>query len=167
THASVNNTGQVVFSALDGALTKLATPAFFGFNELTFTGNAVFRPQIADDGSVVIRSGDQTRPILQYNNDLAAPIGIGTTANFSVLGMSPGVSDDSRIVGFAGTLTNVSASTPSLGSGIFASVCTVANCLGGGARLLQQIASTAGNPNGRLDLPWEIFVDSNGNGTLE
>ena len=125
THASANNGGQVVFSALDGAATKLATPAqFIGFNELTFTGNAIFRPQIADDGSVVIRAGDLTRPILQYNNALTAPIGIGTTGNFSALGMSPGVSDDGRIVAFSGTSTNVTASTPSLGSGIFASVCT-------------------------------------------
>ena len=54
-HPSISNNDNVVFSALSGASTLLATPALIGFNEL-FAGTPL-RPMIADDGRVVVRAG--------------------------------------------------------------------------------------------------------------
>jgi uncharacterized repeat protein (TIGR01451 family) len=173
THPSINNAGQVVFSALDGASTIMATEdTVFGFNELSvLVPGAGLRPMMADDGSTLVRPGGVTNGatfvnLFQFNYDLSDSITIAGNANFSTVGQSSGVSDDGRIVGFFGNLTNISNTTPSLGPGIFASVCQTVNCLGGGARYLQQIASLQGNGNGALDLPWEIWVDD-GDGVIE
>ena len=121
----------VAFSALDINLnlpdTVLATPRIFGetrrfnFNEIQIA--TPLRPMVADDGSVVVRTGNHiTDPIRVYSNDLSSFETIADSSKFSRLGRSPGTSDDGRVIAFYGELTPAGAATlqTTPGPGIFA-----------------------------------------------
>jgi hypothetical protein len=162
-HPSVNNHGQVVFSALKGAQNVLATPASF-FNEVPFSG--LVRPMIADDGRIIVKLGSLADdPILLYENDMLTSFTtIADKTHFTTLGRSPGISDDGRIVTFYGELNAAGAAafhtTP--GPGIFASI-----DVGGGSRVLQRITgrqvedvgAPGGDNNGICD-PGETCIQA-------
>ena len=158
-HPGINESGDVVFSALLGTSTFLVTevPEPLGRIALTIP----LRPMIADDGRIVVKAGNQaTDPIHLYDYSLATFEVIADSSKFSVLGNSPGISDDGQIVTFYGDLTlggaDVLMTTP--GPGIFASIRS------GGGRIIQRIAGKANN--GYLD-PGETFIDTNSNGKFD
>lgn len=121
---------QVVFSALSGSFSLLATPIqtpidlvdHGTFNEIYL--DIPLRPMIADNGRIIVRAGNlPTDPIVLYRNDLSERITIADNAmGFTALGQSPGISDDGRFVVFYGELSASGAialgTTP--GPGIFA-----------------------------------------------
>src|SRR5262249_31622133 len=130
-------------------------------------------------GQVVTRLGNApTDPITLLNSSLGKVVDVATSANFSMLGQSPGISNDARIVVFAGDLTQAGADAINAaqtdwdygvggkghfgvlkpGPGIFASVNTT---LG---RVIARIAGAAGN--GVLD-PGETYDDLNHNGVFD
>jgi hypothetical protein len=158
--ASINKSGQAVFSALKGGGSVLATPTASGFNEVSLA--TPLRPLMADDGSIIVRAGNQTTsPIRLYSYDLQSSQTIADASmGFTALGRSPGISDDGSIVAFYGDLSAVGASALGMtpGPGIFASIKQ------GGSWALQRVAGIAGN--GQLD-PGETFNDANGNGKFD
>lgn len=115
-------------------------------------------PVIADDGSVVVRDGNQTTsPIVVFNNDLkSVRREVATSADFSRLGQRPGI-DDGQVVVFYGDLINNAFGTTA-GPGIFAAIDTSSGWV------IQRIAGVAGN--GVLD-PGETFIDANLNGIFD
>jgi hypothetical protein len=106
----LNNSNQVVFSALDNSgNTVLATPNGAlnpPFNQLPING--ALRPQIEDTaGRVVVRAGaTNSSPIVLYANTLAIATAttIADSTCFSALGQSPGISRDGIVVAFAGNM---------------------------------------------------------------
>lgn len=120
---SVNNNNQVVFSALDGAQSLLVTKSLIGYDEVPFSG--LVRPMIADDGHIIVKIGSAANdPIRLYQKDLSLVATVANSTMFTVLGRSPGISGDGRIIVFYGDLTAAAATvlntTP--GPGIFARI---------------------------------------------
>jgi hypothetical protein len=108
-------------------------------------GAAGLREMIANNGAVVVQDGNTTNsPIMlfQLGN---TPVTIASSANFSALGNSPGISSDGQVVGFYGVLTSagaaaINAAQPTFapvqaGPGIFASVSTASH-----GRVIVQVA---------------------------
>ncbi|TAE01977.1 MAG: tandem-95 repeat protein [Oscillatoriales cyanobacterium] len=126
---SINNKGQVVFSALKDVNRLLATEASIGYNRtpLSTQSAVAARPMIADNGQIVVRFGNKLgdgttppSPIKLFDYDLSKSVDIANASpnppyrQFTKLGMSPGISDDGNIVVFAGDRGK--------GPGIFASI---------------------------------------------
>ena len=163
---SINNNGQVVFSALKDGNRLLATKkALIGYN--TIPSGVAARPMIADNGQIVVRLGNKLgdgttppSPIKLFDYDLGKSVDIATASEFTQLGMSPGISDDGQIVTFYGDLSPAGADKLKLnpGPGIFASIKTSTK------REIVRIAGIAGN--GFLD-PGETFIDANNNKKLD
>jgi Ca2+-binding RTX toxin-like protein len=162
---SINNNGQVVFSALKDVNRLLATKASSGYNTIPLsTQSAVAaRPMIADNGQIVVRFGNKLgdgttppSPIKLFDYDLSKSEDIANASmGFTQLGMSPGISDDGQIVTFYGDLSPAGAKTLKLdpGPGIFASIKTSTE------RKIVRIAGITPNTgNGVLD-PGETFID--------
>jgi hypothetical protein len=132
-------------------------------------------PMIADNGSVVARV-DQVEPVPPAPENPKNPIElfvpgkpdtlIAGTADFDVLGASPGISDDGQVATFYGDLTlagatNINTAQPDQmkidsGPGIFASISSPS-----GGRIIVRIAGEVGQP---FLYPGETFVDTNGDG---
>jgi pimeloyl-ACP methyl ester carboxylesterase len=161
THPSINNQGQVVFSAQDltTRIALLATPidsSGSAFNKLYMNAqNVLLRPMIADNGYIVSRLGGlSSDPIalLDYNLPaIVSPIA-NAAKGFTTLGRSSGISDEGDIVTFYGDLSPAGAAafntTP--GPGIFASIDD-----GSGSRKILRITGRAGEnmsaPDGNHD----------------
>ena len=197
-HPSISNNGDVVFSGIGGNpidcnFTCLATPdgpfnPFFPAYHEVAIGTPV-RPQIADDGRIVVRDGNTpASPIVLYDNSLTLPaeaIASAALGACTELGQSPGVSDDGRIAVFYG---DCNPSGASAAAGIYASIDRT-----DGGRTIQKIAVAGDgsiasfpadgtpvsvnsthrdepfsdtNGNGRWDAV-EIFTDSNNNGFFD
>lgn len=135
---SLNNNSEVVFPAsYSHQAFKFSAPCqdmclatagnVFQFNVLPFSGLAFpSRPMITDSGAIVVRAGaNPTDPIRLYNNDFSSFTTIADSSKgFTVLGRSPGISDDGRIVVFYGDLSPAGATAlqTTSGPGIFARV---------------------------------------------
>ena len=136
---TMNNTAQVGFLALSGSDTILVTPnaSGSGFNESEGMQGPL-RPQMDDNGNIVVRAGNQTdSPIKLFDYALGSPTVIAETTPgffggapmFSAVGRSPGISDDGTVIAFYGDLTPAGADklkaggyTTNPGLGIFASI---------------------------------------------
>jgi hypothetical protein len=125
----LSNSSNVVFSASDPSFNDLlATPNAAKnppYNELPMS--VPLRPQIADNGTVVVREGNTTTsPIVLLDNNLdsATAVTIASTASFNSLGESPGISRDGVVVAFAGDMNTTGASQwkTNPGPGIFAAI---------------------------------------------
>ncbi len=159
---SINNKGDVVFSAKQSTTTFLATR----LNSTPVKGPV--RPMIADSGDVVVRFINPTdstqQSIRLYNQTLQQFSDVATTSmGFTALGLSPGISDEGKILTFYGELSSTNALELPAGPGIFASIKTT------GGKKLVRIAGvtnvqTAGN--GFID-PGESWNDTNNNGKVE
>ena len=130
--ASINNLGQVAFSAqkavgagfVNKLVTGTATPALNQI-DMAFPDNSPPQPMITEDSRVVVRAGNlATDPIRLYDFDLLNWVDIATSAQFAALGQSPGVSANGEVVAFYGDLTEAGATSlgTTAGPGIFASV---------------------------------------------
>jgi hypothetical protein len=123
-----NNVGQVAFMADQGndivssnALFTVEAPSSYVYLPL-WSGA---RPVLADDGTIVVRSGSTASdPIvmLDYLMNTVQMVA-GPSMGFTALGVAPGISDDGKFIAFYGNLsaagaTNL-ATTP--GPGIFLS----------------------------------------------
>lgn len=163
----INNAGDPVFSAniASGGNSRnlLVTPASNGFNQVQL--GVPLRPMIADNGQIIVRSsGSSFRPgdpitetLSLYDSGFASKQDIATIgAGFSVLGLSPGISDDGQVVAFYGDRASTPTDNP--GAGIFISF------ISGGTRTIQRVAGLSNN--GFLD-PGETFTDTNNNGIFD
>ena len=139
---AINNNNHVVFEALNtglqGTFSKVVASDGSGvYNERVYNGNITFHPVIADDDSIVFRNGNSTGdPIVLCNyNTIQSATAIADTiktnvfGNFNVLGGSPGISDDGKIIAFYGEADSGNTLGTNSGPGIFISVST-----GGGMR---------------------------------
>jgi phospholipase C len=122
-YQSINNLGQVVFSACpknSTGTTVLVTTNTSGFNAAFFTGTIVFKPLIADTGRFAVRGGGLTTSSIRlYAYDTRTFTSIANTGlGFTNMGQMPGVSDDGSIVVFAGNRGN--------GPGVFAAITNAA-----------------------------------------
>jgi hypothetical protein len=118
-YPSINNFGQVVFSAdptNSANTTVLATPGASAFNMAFFSGNVVFKPLIADSGRFAVRGGNlSTSSIRIYSADTKTLTSIANTGlGYTQMGQSPGISDDETVIAFYGRNSD--------GPGIFTSV---------------------------------------------
>jgi len=136
--SDINSAGHVVFAArksLPGVppttVDRLVTgrrPAFVGQLDMSFTLADTPRPQLTDNGRVVVRAGASVvDPIRLYNYQLTMFEDIATRPmGFDVIGRSPGVSSSGAVVAFFGQVSQ--NPPPALGdrrageTGIFASV---------------------------------------------
>lgn len=148
----LNNVDQAVWNARKVSNNNHLVTGFRPtFNQVTLlNASNTLRPMVADDGRVVVRAGGLTTdPILLYPYNLTSPTAIASTSptGFSVLGQSPGISNDGSVVVFYGIDAN--------GPGIFASL-----DVGGGTRQVFKIAgnrpvenilAAGGNDDGVLD----------------
>ncbi|MDQ6621403.1 MAG: PASTA domain-containing protein, partial [Pseudomonadota bacterium] len=77
--------------------------ADFGqYNEFALN-TSLSRPAISDEGRVAVRGRNPTDPIQLFDYNLASHIDIAKSADgFTALGLAPGITDDGRIVAFAG-----------------------------------------------------------------
>ncbi|MDJ0594391.1 MAG: malectin domain-containing carbohydrate-binding protein [Pleurocapsa sp. MO_226.B13] len=159
---------QVVFLAdpkggsQDTALVTFAGENFGNrtYNEILLS-NDITKPAIADDGTIVIK--DFGEKILEYDYQLNLTDVIASSfRGFSLVGESPGISDEGGAIVFYGNLTNPDATSMTQGlesgEGIFVSIETDAG------RKIERIAGVAGN--GILD-PGETFEDANENGEVD
>jgi beta-lactam-binding protein with PASTA domain len=90
------------------------------------------RPMISDDGRIVVRGRNSTDPILLFEYPLDPPKAIAdSAAGFTALGNAPGITEDGRIVAFAGNRGN--------GDGIFLSM----EMTGGQRRLVRIVGENA------------------------
>jgi hypothetical protein len=143
--AAFNDSESVVFSGLDQNLNSILgitnaspPPSFF-----TLDLNTPLRPAIDSNGNTVVQAGNQsTSPIALSPPDFKAPTYIATSSEFSVLGMSPGISRDGLVVAFYGEDSN--------GPGVFINVPS-----GTGGQTNMRIAGNPSNP--------ELGTDSSGN----
>jgi hypothetical protein len=162
--ASVNIHNDAVFGALDSTATQtlLVSVKSDGtvVGQLNLPANSLPRPMIADDGSIVVRFGNQVNsPINLYPNNLGLPQVIASSVNFDVTGNQSGISSDGRIVAFYGVLNTTGAAalhtTP--GPGIFAAIDegglsrNIVRILG---RQLEDLSVNGGNKDGVCDGPW-------------
>ncbi|MDB5327683.1 MAG: hypothetical protein JWM57_3252 [Phycisphaerales bacterium] len=95
---TTNNSGQTAFGVLNGSTRSLATPT------KTIAAAGVLMPMIADNGNIIVRAGSAANsPITLYNNSLGVvQIVADSSMGFTTLGGAPGVSDDGKVVVFAG-----------------------------------------------------------------
>ena len=121
-----NNAGQVAFMADQG--TENA-PEYALFTRETATDYVYLplwsgaRPVLADDGSIVVRTGQaSSEPIvrLDYLMNTVALVA-GPSLGFTALGAAPGISDDGRYIAFYGVLNDAGAASLGTdpGPGIF------------------------------------------------
>lgn len=120
---------QVTFSAFIGVSNFLATPqktpvslSDSGLYSQILIDEATVRPMIADTGAIVARIGsvgDYVISLFNKTNDLAIA---NLAKGFTTVGLSPGISDDGRIVAFYGDLSASGAAAlgTTSGPGIFA-----------------------------------------------
>jgi hypothetical protein len=186
--ASINNSGQVAFTALKDSGEDLFTgPHSTGTRYLGTAISSNVRPQtsIADTGAFVLSNatpgqlvaGSTIGVFPQYTFGVLERIA-SPTNGFTSVGAYPAISNDGRYVAFLGSLSDAGANT------INAAQATIVSNSGGqlsletvtpGAgiyvsfqssvgRIIQKIAGQSGN--GILD-PGETFQDSNGNGALD
>jgi hypothetical protein len=114
--AFINVDNNVVFAALQTGGTSVIvdrTPVDEDTGDLVFANQTLVRPAIDDLGGVVLKAGKtSTDPILRYTGGLfglsAQPIAT-SVMGFTDLGISPGVSDDGKIVTFYGNLSESGA----------------------------------------------------------
>jgi VCBS repeat-containing protein len=161
---AVNNAGEPVFSAniASGGNSDnfLVTPANGGFNQVEL--GIPLRPMIADNGQVIVRSGQfgggpATETLSLYDAQLTSKQDIAIIgAGFSELGLSPGISDDGQVIAFYGNSDGTFTDNP--GAGIFISF------VDSGSRITQRVAGISNN--GFLD-PGETFIDINNNGVFD
>lgn len=151
----------VVFPGIIGSNRVLATPSLLSFNT-TPLGTSFVRPMIADSGDIVYQTRFGTESFILITNrsldkfdEIASP-----AKGFTVLGNSPGISDDGKFITFYGDLSSSGATTlqTNPGPGIFASVKT------DNIWKVKRLAGIGGN--GFLD-PGETFVDANKNGKFD
>jgi endonuclease I len=148
---SVNNDGDVVFCALEDGIFKLVTPItpIGGFFELEV--NAALRPMIADNESIVARSGgSNTFPISVYNYNLLSLTDV--SGNLNGLGSFPGISDSGKLVVFFGD--------PGTGAALYLSYST------DGMSFSPPVRITGPSGDGEFD-PGETWSDSNGNNQVD
>ncbi|GAB4241457.1 MAG: hypothetical protein Kow0049_30130 [Stanieria sp.] len=165
---SLNNNGQAIFLADpkgfgNTALETLSGTNIFGkrtYNE-AIPATGVLQPMIADNGVSVVRDPISKIVIQDYQLNITGVIA-SNVSGFSNVGLSPGISDDGKVVTFYGNLTSPGASTSTVGldpgEGIFASIDT------GSERKIIRIAGIAGN--GILD-PGETFNDADEDGQVD
>ncbi|MEM7408886.1 MAG: alpha/beta fold hydrolase [Myxococcota bacterium] len=115
---TLNNTGQVVLSADDGASTGLATPNGAGGFHLSsgLSGFPNLYPLVADNATTVARFGGSTNsPLFLFTspNFFGTAFSIAASPNYLAVGEKPGISDDGALLAFMGHES-------SLGVGIFA-----------------------------------------------
>jgi uncharacterized repeat protein (TIGR01451 family) len=127
TFASLNNNGQPAFGAVNGVNNNLVTGIRTTFSQVTLPPPSVnLRPMVADTGEVIVRAGAASDPIRLYNYALSTFTDIATVSanTFSVLGQSPGISDNGQVIVFYGDLTATGATAlqTTAGPGIFASI---------------------------------------------
>lgn len=165
---SLNNDNQAVFVATPkGQFPNIALETLDGINLFgkrtyneTLLSTGIARPMIADNGNIVVRNPSSA--ILLYDYEFnAATIIANQFDGFDYVGLSPGISDDGKIITFYGELNETGAENLGLtpGNGIFASIET-----GSQTRKITRIAGIAGN--GYLD-PGETFEDANNNGKVD
>ncbi|PSB08387.1 hypothetical protein C7B62_16995, partial [Pleurocapsa sp. CCALA 161] len=166
--ASLNNNGQAIFLADpkgfgNTALATLSGTNIFGkrsYNEAIPATNTI-QPMIADNGVSVVRDPISKIVIQDYQLNITGVIA-SNVSGFSNVGLSPGISDDGKVVTFYGNLTSPGASTSTVdlqaGEGIFASIDT------GSGRKIVRLAGIAGN--GILD-PGETFNDADGDSQVD
>lgn len=123
---STNRTGAVAYGALSGAQIYLVvqTGAAAARAQIPIQSSTP-RPTIADNGTVAIKMGDQpASPILLWNSTLTTPVTIASSAQFSEIGVAPGISADGKVVAFYGDITAAAARSIGThpGPGIFVSV---------------------------------------------
>lgn len=146
---SLNNNGQMVFTALDGAQNLLVTPATIGFNELALP--AAVRPMIADTGRIVARSGGSgTSPIRIYSYALTQSTTLSGTMDG--VGSMPGISDSGRMVVFH--------ANPGSGPAVW--LCYSQD----GVNFSAPFRVTGLSGDGVLD-PGENWIDGNSNGQVD
>ncbi len=135
------------------------------FNEKLLPGSTAVFPVIADDGSVLISESQvvnnvSVRAINLYDNQLstAKTIAVTSSSGFTQLGNSPGISDDGKLIVFAG-VNNVT-------SGIFASFKT-GNAWQPPILVSTETGATGASQigNGFLD-SGESWSDTNGDGLV-
>lgn len=168
TRPSINDNGDVVFSAVKGTSTVLATLRqngdrndFNDFNKLSLAGNVVFRPMIANDGHFIAQQGDtSTSPIILYNYNATPATFIAGKSRFDVMGGSPGISADGKIVVFYGDLNANGAATLGMSPGKGYFVCIKSDS----GLVYKRVAGVASN--GAID-PGETWIDANHNGTVD
>ena len=167
---SINNNDQVAFIAqgFDSTfrLTTLenASPSFDPTNtnrqySETPAINIFTQPEVADNGKVVAETNLGSIGLFNYNGLFVSEIA-ANSSDFSDVGASPGISDNSQAVAFYGDLNNSSNLELDAGPGIFLSLDPSVES--GTARDLIRLAEPMG-PNGELDLG----EDSNNNGVLD
>jgi hypothetical protein len=95
---SINKTGQTAFGAFNAPTRFLATPT------KTIAETGILMPMIADNGNIIVRAGGLTNsPIMLYNNSLGIVQDVADSSmGFKTLGEAPGISDDGKVVVFAG-----------------------------------------------------------------
>jgi hypothetical protein len=131
--ASVNNRGEVVYSAFEGGTTQATVLEHDIYRYITVGGFPQFRPMIADDGSIAVRAGQSA--IRWFYNGFYEDIACSSScihSGFTQVGQSPGISDSGRIIAFTGSKSG----GPS--PGVFASIRS-----GGAVRLVPR--GRAGN----------------------
>ena len=167
---SINNNDQVAFIAqgFDSTfrLTTLenASPSFDPTNtnrqySETPVINIFTQPEVADNGKVVAETNLGSIGLFNYDGLFVSEIA-AKSSDFSDVGASPGISDNSQTVAFYGDLNNSSNLELDAGPGIFLSLDPSVES--GTARDLIRLAEPMG-PNGELDLG----EDLNNNGVLD
>ena len=148
--------------SIETALVTFAGEGFSGrnYNEIRLS-NSIAKPDIADDGTVVIKDLGEKIVVYDYQLNLT-DIVASSFEGFSSVGESPGISDEGGAIVFYGNLTNPGADSTTegldSGEGIFVSIETDAG------RKIERIAGIAGN--GILD-PGETHEDINENGEVD
>ena len=106
---------------------------------------------VADGGTAVIRDGSGTTGSIKANATILA----STTAGFTAVGTSPGISDDGAVIAFAGDRGN--------GPGIFISLRNA----GGGYDAPIRVAGENGAANAAADLGYDAAGNPIRFGTID
>lgn len=97
---TISNLDQVAYTGFKGVANYLITEGPAG-DASTSTPDGVFRPMIADDGTIVVKAGTATNsPIATYRADLTSNQNV-SGAGFIQTASLPGISDDGDVVAFA------------------------------------------------------------------
>jgi pimeloyl-ACP methyl ester carboxylesterase len=110
---TINNSGQVAYLRFDGTSTytlySTDTAELPPFYYTAVVYNSLFRPLLADNGSIVGRVGTAGVGISVYDSTLSTSYVLADTLGvsaFSALDALPGISEDGQIVAFYGTDAN-------------------------------------------------------------
>ena len=127
TNGCVNSSGDAVMPALDhegNLLVVSYNHAGTVAGQLTLPVNSFPFPQIADNGSILVRLGQQANsPVKLYDQSLTTvQVVIADSTNFDVIGNQPGLSSDGSVVAFYGQPSAAGAMTLGASPGIFAAV---------------------------------------------